>query len=337
MTSWFSGLNDLSLNDLKNKVQAAIPIDAETIQKLTLTTPELTAEREKIDQEEKRKEQVRDMLAHMYPWETRDEEREILVEECKEAVMALSSDDETFFGPYKMPHMKVDTSDSTGKKKKKKRNSMDDGENHADDDEDDDGVEIEEEFDDDDEEDDDEEEEEDEDEEEKAGDGTTKSRKMKEPTPESLEKLAKLEPLPPLLGDFDLDAHVGLIQKMLSVDPMLVERQSNLSGKCMALMNTGSLRATLLLWLFGIVCSPKSFRSVRFLFFGGLFLESFLIRQHSAWYRRLNSPFFFPTQLKPIQPDESFVSFQAEESVKRPFGETTSSIVPSHGTKLVSV
>lgn len=52
-----------------------------------------------------------------------------------------------------------------------------------------------------------------------------------EPSKESLEKLAKLEPLPKLLADFDLDAHVGLIQRLLEEDPNLVEMQSKLSGK----------------------------------------------------------------------------------------------------------
>ena len=44
--------------------------------------------------------------------------------------------------------------------------------------------------------------------------------------------MSKLEPLPPLLRDFDLDSHVGLIQKLLKEDPKLEERQSVLSGKC---------------------------------------------------------------------------------------------------------
>lgn len=187
MSSWLSGLTEL-----KNKVQAAIPIDAETIQKLTLTTPELTAERERIDEEEKRKVRVRDSLAGMFPWETRDEEREILVEECKEAIMALSSVDDTFFGPYQVPTMNVIT--TTAKETEEEEEEEEDGE----------------------------EQEEEEEEEEVVVD--------KDPTADSLEKLAKLEPLPPLLGDFDLDSHVGLIQKMLKVDPTLVERQSTLSG-----------------------------------------------------------------------------------------------------------
>ena len=188
MSSWLSGLSELT-----SKVQAAIPIDAETIQKLTLSTPELTAERQKIDEEERRKERVKDSLAGMYPWETQDQERDILVEECKEAIMALSGKEETFFGPYKMPKLKVDTSKKKEKEEAEEEELVDELE------------------------------------EERAteSEGSSKDR---EPTPESLEQLAKLEPLPALLGDFDLDAHVGLIQKMLEVDPVLVGRQSTLSG-----------------------------------------------------------------------------------------------------------
>lgn len=127
---------------------------------------------QRIDEEEKRKEQVKDSLAGMLPWETRDEEREILVEECKEAILALSADDASFLGPYQMPALpKTDTD-----------------------------------------------EEEEEEQEEIV------------PSPESLEKLSKLEPLPPLLAEFDLDAHVGLIQRLLQVDENLVEQQSKLSG-----------------------------------------------------------------------------------------------------------
>jgi len=189
--SWFSGLKDFGDN-LREQVTAAIPLDPETIQKLTLSTPELTAERQKIDEEEKRKERVRDSLSGMYPWETRDEERNILVEECKEAIMALSKNDDTFFGPFRMPPRTVVTEES------EEEDEEGDGEEHGDD--------------------------EDEEEEEE------KIVYDKDPTPESLEQLQKLEPLPPLLGEFDLDAHVGLIQKMLQVDAELVDRQSILSG-----------------------------------------------------------------------------------------------------------
>jgi hypothetical protein len=172
MSSWFNDLT-AQVGDLTNKVQAAIPIDKEMMQKLTLTTPELTAERQRIDEEEKRKEFVKDSLAGMLPWETRDAEREILVEECKEAILLLSTKNDTFLGPYKMPALPKTSDDD----------------------------------------DDDEEEEE-----------------LIVPSEESLEKLSKLEPLPPLLADFDLDSHVGLIQRLLKVDNNLVEQQSKLSG-----------------------------------------------------------------------------------------------------------
>ena len=178
---------------MKNKVQAAIPIDAETIQKLTLNSPEMVAEREQFKEDEERKASVKDSLSHLYPWETRDEERDILVDECKEAIMALSSDDNNFFGPYQMPKLNVTTEET-------EKNEEEDEE-----------AELEEE----------------EDDEEKE----EKPILERDPTEEAKEKLSKLEPLPPLLGEFDLDAHVGLIQKMLKIDEKLVERQSVLSGK----------------------------------------------------------------------------------------------------------
>jgi hypothetical protein len=168
-------------------------VDKSMFEKLTLTTPELRAERQRIDEEERRKETVRDMLAGMLPWETRDTERDILVEECKEAVLKLSTDKETFFGPYQMPK-------AVGLGKMKQF--------------------IEEEGDNEDE--DEKQEEEEEEEESTANDH--------KPSEESLVKLAKLEPLPPLLENFDLDAHVGLIQNVLKVDPRLVVMQSKLSG-----------------------------------------------------------------------------------------------------------
>ena len=46
----------------------------------------------------------------------------------------------------------------------------------------------------------------------------------------SSEKLSKLQPLPPLLADFDLDTHVGLIQRLFQADPKLVEMHSRLSS-----------------------------------------------------------------------------------------------------------
>jgi hypothetical protein len=180
--SWFK--------DLADSVQQALPAlekDAlKTLEKLTLTTPELSAERQRLEEEERRKEAVRNMLAGMMPWETRDSERDILVEECREAILQLSTREATFFGPYAMPEMDVKTDDDDKEK-------------------------------------------------DEGGDETKprkrSSHKQMKPSPESLEKLAKLEPLPPLLQQFDLDAHVGLIGKLLAVDPKLVEMQAALSGR----------------------------------------------------------------------------------------------------------
>jgi hypothetical protein len=166
--SWFK--------DFTDKVQSALPkLDNESLlQSLTLTTPALTAERERIDAEEKRKDRVRNMLSDMLPWQTRDRERDILVEECKEAILLLSNDKSTFFGPNQMPQMDAKTDDDDEKEGNVKESTI--------------------------------------------------------PSKESLEKLAKLEPLPPLLQNFDLQSHVGLIEKLLKEDPRLVKMQSTLSG-----------------------------------------------------------------------------------------------------------
>jgi ribosomal protein L16 Arg81 hydroxylase len=104
MSSWFSNLKDLS-KDFTDKVSAAIPkIDNETLQKLTLNTPDLILQREEFQNEFQHKIACKtNSLGNMYPWETRDDERDILVEECKEAIMGLSLSSETFFGPYSMP------------------------------------------------------------------------------------------------------------------------------------------------------------------------------------------------------------------------------------------
>ena len=86
MASWFSGgaLGE-TFNGLKDKVQSKVNnIDPDLIKKLTLQSDELVSERQRIDEEERRKENVRDSLAEIFPWETRDAEMEILVDECKE-------------------------------------------------------------------------------------------------------------------------------------------------------------------------------------------------------------------------------------------------------------
>jgi len=191
MASWF---NVDALKGFTEKVQNALPkIDPELLGKLTLTTPELTAERQRIDQEERQKEAIRDALSGLLPWETRDPERDILVDECRDAILKLSHDKSTFFGPYPMPSRKVNVGDDD-------RKGQDDRESEAD------GSEI-------------------------RDDGHHESNHHhNSPSAEALEKLAKLEPLPALLRDFNLNAHVGLITRLLKEDPNLVAMQSAHSG-----------------------------------------------------------------------------------------------------------
>lgn len=174
--SWFSGTVN-TLSNLADKVQSSVHIDPDLLQKITLQSPELVDERTKIDNEQRRKEQVKDSLAEILPWETRDDEMEILVDECREVILGLSSKEETFTGPFVL---------SGGLTK----------ENAEDDEEDED----------------------------------LKAAKDVHQAEKSAEKLAKLQPLPALLSDFDLDTHVGLIQRLFEADPKLVEVHSKLSA-----------------------------------------------------------------------------------------------------------
>lgn len=183
--SWFTVPE--ALKDLKASVESVIPIptiDGSMLEKLTLTSPELLEERRRIDEEEKHKERVKDMISLM-PWETRDPERDILVEECKEAILRLSTDTHVFCGPFHLPKPSVKLqAENGGKASGEDRISEND--DHA--------------------------------------------PQVEPPTDEALEKLKTLEPLPPLLQNFELNAHVGLIQKLLRLDPNLVRMQSCLSG-----------------------------------------------------------------------------------------------------------
>jgi hypothetical protein len=195
--SWFAVPN--ALKDLKATVESAMPkIDGGSVlQKLTLTSPELLEERRRIDEEERRKERVRDLVS-LLPWETRDPERDILVEECREAILKLSSDKHVFSGPFHLPkptvNLQDDDDDGGGSRPDKAASEGDD---------------------------------------EEEGDNNGNIREelqVEPPTDASLEKLRCLEPLPALLRDFALEAHVGLIQRLLQADPELVRMQSNLSG-----------------------------------------------------------------------------------------------------------
>ncbi len=119
-----------------------------------------------------------------------------MVDECKEAILELSGREETFFGPYEMPLLKVML-------KSTEEENNEEGEV---------------------------EEEEGETQESPEEDVTAKARQYMSPSEESLEMLRKLEPLPALLEDFDLDTHVGLIQRVMKEDPELVAMQANFSG-----------------------------------------------------------------------------------------------------------
>lgn len=179
--SWFQDLSALTASVQSTvesiEIPKSLPSANAVLESLTLTTPELAAERRQIDEEEKRKVKVRNALAGLLPWETRDAEQDILVEECKEAILRLSQSKETFFGPYEMPELQAKIGDDEK-----------DGEENV-------------------------------------------EKKNEKPSAASREKLEKLKPLPPLLNDFDFQAHVGLIERILGEDPMLVEMQSKLSGK----------------------------------------------------------------------------------------------------------
>merc|ERR1712232_338567 len=154
-----------------------------------------------------------DSLTGMLPWETNDEERDILVEECKEAILSLSANCETFIGPFQLPQMPLVSSNYS-----KKASHCDDNQQLEEDDTIEGGSdEIDEK---------EQKVEEDETGEEQDSNPSTKDK----PSLESLEKLSKLQPLPQLLDDFDLHSHVGLIQRLLKEDPKLVEMQASLSG-----------------------------------------------------------------------------------------------------------
>jgi len=116
--SWFKSLSEQA-SSAAAKVSSVLTDDA-LLEKLTLTTPELTAERQALDASERRKEHVRNILAGMLPWETRDPERDILVEECRDAILQLSQNKDTFFGPYPMPKLDAKTEESDDEDDKEK-------------------------------------------------------------------------------------------------------------------------------------------------------------------------------------------------------------------------
>lgn len=185
--SWFSNFNASDalgkLNEISSKVQevskeaaskvqSKLPLDDELVKKLTLRSDELQAVHDLIDAQETRKEAVRDYLASLLPWETKDEAREILVEECREAMQTMSKEGDTFTGPFPLPEN------------------------------------VERMF--------------------------TEDSELSEATEESQaaakKKLEKMGTLPQLLDDFDLDAHVGLIEKLFKADKGLADSYAQLES-----------------------------------------------------------------------------------------------------------
>eukprot|EP00536_Pseudo-nitzschia_multiseries_P000666 jgi/Psemu1/300254/fgenesh1_kg.8_\ len=217
MSSWFKSVGlDSAFESLSEKVQAvsesvqdAIPTEhKEFLAKITLNTDEMISERQNFGDEATRKAEARDRLSKILPWETLDAEREILVEECKDAILELSGKEETFFGPFEMPLLNVQLSEEEEEAEGEEHeeepevgeqndivHNGSDGKSNV-------GVAGEEQ----------------------------EGNKRGAPSDESREMLAKLEPLPPMLDNFDLDEHVGLIQRVLAEDPNLVEMQANISG-----------------------------------------------------------------------------------------------------------
>jgi TATA-binding protein-associated factor Taf7 len=149
-----------------------------------------------MDQEEKHKAKVKNMLAGMFPWETRDPDRDILVEECKEAIMKLSHDKNVFFGPYAMPRSSIKLDDEEDEEEEEEESNEDDDETNETS------------------------------QDPRIGDYVSGEKGVRQPLPEQLERLATLEPLPPLLQDFEIENHVGLIQKMLKEDLNLSKMHS---------------------------------------------------------------------------------------------------------------
>lgn len=165
------------LGGLTNKVQEALPIDNELINKLTLRSDELVKEHELLDAQEKRKELVREYLSELLPWETKDETREILVDECRLAILNLSKEQSTFETPFRLQKGKMFNSTGLTEEEVSFENEIEPSQIEA-----------------------------------------------------SALKLERMQPLPLLLDYFDIDTHVGLIERLLKVDENLVQIHSMLSG-----------------------------------------------------------------------------------------------------------
>lgn len=148
MTSWFNNI----ANQIQDGIQEAVTSKdhvSDLISALTLSSPEIAAEQARINEEESRKECVKDALASLLPWETRNEEHEILVAECHDEILQLSMRENTFSEPFGKGNLEIEA-----------------------------------------------------------------------------KALADLEDYPSLLRRFDLDAHVGLVERLFQEDANLVQMHS---------------------------------------------------------------------------------------------------------------
>lgn len=237
MSSWFSSfdttstlskLSELSeqvgqqvsskVQTVKSTVEQNIPpsvtkaVDSDLIRNLTLRSDELTKVHTEIEAEERRKELVKDYLAELLPWETRDEAKVILIDETKQVILSISSIESTFSHPFTPPpgiqlFPSIDITASTSQEEKDAGGDDDT---------------------------------------EKTDGADTTPAEGEEPTTTTTtnttstneeeyamaaqQKLTTLQPLPPLLEKFDLDSHVGLIERLLTVDSELVKMHSLLIG-----------------------------------------------------------------------------------------------------------
>ena len=148
----------------------------EILRRLALNTDAMVAERERLGEEDGRRRRAAEEMGRLLPWETDDETRTILSEECRTRVLALARDPDTFTTPLPLPghgHAEVAAAAAAAE-----------GEEEG----------------------------------------------AAAPPAQAPSGGAFLDPLPPLLEEFDLDAHVGLIGRMLELDPALVDAHANLSG-----------------------------------------------------------------------------------------------------------
>lgn len=169
MSSWFNDALE-KLNDISTKVQSSLPVDDDLIGKLTLRSDDLRAIHDLIEKEETQKEHAKKLLSNLLPWETEDETKVILVEECKSSILGLSLLDTSFTTPFGLPE---------GLKMWSEHSEM--------------------------------------------------KESTKEMQEEALKKFEKI-PFPDLLSDFDLDAHVELVQKLFNLDKNLVVAHSKLAN-----------------------------------------------------------------------------------------------------------